>query len=396
MKRIMFGLAALLVSAAIVQAAPTAGQTPQETINKVAVAMLTGDGTQLAACYKATPVAKGLIMAMGNLSKAAMPFTEKMKSAYGTSPKWVPNFPEIAMVILQGKLTVNGNQALIALKGGKTQAMVKENGVWLMVDKDFTTVTPAQAAQVVKQFRAMSVGMRTTIAKIGAPGVTAATIQQETTAVMKHEMSLAPTPVPRPTLPPLPAPKPMPKLPPLPRPAIPAASKFAPGSTPRATLDAIMATMVAGTGKEMVACYKTSPAGAIMLKSMCQLASRARAYSADHKKFFGVTPAYVPDIQTMLDEMAKTNYITSGNNATATDPKGKKHYMVRENGVWLAVDDDFSKWTAAQATANAKQVDAMTCTLNVLICRIGPYGGKTRTAAELAAEFQAGVKQRMK
>ena len=399
MKR--FGLSLFVVKLLATGVCAAPGVTAQETVNKVVAAMLSGDGAQLASCYKATPTAKGVIVALGNLSKDAMPFSEKMKSAYGNSPTWVPNFTEIATDIMLGKLTVNGNRATITLKSGKTQPMVKDNGVWLVVDTDFAQATPAQAAKVIKQFRAMSAGLRATFATIGTPGTSEASIKQQAMGVMARELASPttpaprPTPTPRPTLPPLPAPKPRPSLPPLPKPAPrPTASKYLPGTTPRATLDLIMLAMKQGKGERMVGYYKTTPAGAIMLKAMGNFAGMALNYSAAHKKFFGSNPTYLPNIQTMLNDMAKAKYVIMGDKAVATDSKGKKNYMVRVNGYWLAVDDDFAPMTVAQAKQNAKQVDAMTCTLNVLQCRIGMYGGKTRTAAELAKEFQDGVKQR--
>ncbi len=169
-----------------------AGATPEETLANVAAAFRSGDSAAMLSCYKTNDQGKRAMEAMVPVAKVMIEFSEKMEAAYGEEAGKVfgNNGPKnMADNLAKAKITIDGDKATAQVAGErKPMNMVKENGVWLVVDEDMATASKAKVDAMLKEVVPMKKALESIMSEIGKEGVTMEDIMQKLENAMKEAM----------------------------------------------------------------------------------------------------------------------------------------------------------------------------------------------------------------
>ncbi len=394
-------LLALMMVVVTLGAADTlaAGKTPQETLAKVAAAFKSGDAAAMTSCYKTNEQSARAMKAMVPVAKVMIDFSEKMEAAYGKEAANVfggSGPRNMAENVAKATVKIDGDKAVATIPGERKPVnMVKENGVWLVVDKTMSEMTKEQVDMMLKQVVPMRVALESVMGEIGKEGVTQQDIMQKMTTAMQKAMAEAmktpapkptPTPTPKPT--PAPAPKPAPAAAPKPAPK-PAASMAGAGKTPLETLKNLGAAYKAGDNAAVASCYAADAEGTRLLAVEGSLGKAQIAFGSKMQAAYGKQAAmrYSGGPKNILDNGPAAKIKIDGASAKATVSleyqPGKyvkqTYTMARDKGVWVIVDKKFLMPTKARVDSSLRRTGWVIQAMKRVMPKIGEKGETPET-----------------
>jgi len=173
--------------------------TPQQTLENMQAALLSGDSKAFADCFEASGEEAKALGAFAEFMCAAAEFSQAMEKAYGkeatgdsplggaqaqlTDKSWLDAV----------EITQEGDTATVTAEGESTPlTLVRTEGVWKIQMESMTGeaggMEPGDADDAVKMFGAMAQAMRSSMNNIGKPGYTAEKINQEVGMAMMAAM----------------------------------------------------------------------------------------------------------------------------------------------------------------------------------------------------------------
>ncbi len=169
-----------------------AGGTPQETLANIAAAFRAGDSAAMLGCYKTNEEGKRAMEAMVPVAKVMIAFSEKMEAAYGEKAGKVfggSGPRNMAENLSKAEIKIDGDTATAKVSGErKLMNLVKENGVWLVIDEDLAKMSKEKVDAMLKQVVPMRAALESVMGEIGKDGVTQEDIMQKMEEAMEEAM----------------------------------------------------------------------------------------------------------------------------------------------------------------------------------------------------------------
>jgi hypothetical protein len=177
----------MLVSLAIVSVgcgSSGAAETPKGTLQNAAEALKAGDGEMYASCFKANEHGQRALEAFGGFAPEEKRFSRVLEDAYGACGSTRSDSSQLVYRYLSVELKVEDNEA--KGKYGRPK-LVKEDGVWLIVESKYLEMSELQADQMELQVRLSKEMISEMEGLVGTEGHSFKVFQEKAGALMEKK-----------------------------------------------------------------------------------------------------------------------------------------------------------------------------------------------------------------